>query len=150
MKFRTPYNYDADVASFSSGLDCSSDPGETQQHMKDETDINLLVNTFARTGVIPGADIPPMVFELDDVVDYQTAMNSLLDTQRAFAALPSNVRDRFANDPARLLEFVGSEANRQEAIDLGLVPAPKVPDLAGEPLPTQGGDIVAPPASSDK
>lgn len=150
MKFRTPYNYDTDVDSFTSGLDCSNDPGETQQHMKDECDINVLVNTFARTGIIPGAEIPAMEFAIDDVVDYQTAMNALIDTQRAFEALPSAVRERFSNDPHELLQFVGSEANRQEAISLGLVPAPKVPDLAGEPLPPSGGNSVAPPASDGK
>lgn len=131
MKFRNPYNYDTDVASFNSGLDCSNDPSRAQQHMKDETDINTLVKIYARTGVVPGADLPATEFAFDEVFDFQSAMNAVVAAERSFARLPSNIRARFSNDPAQFLSFVDNMENRDEAIRLGLV-AP--PDLAGEPV----------------
>ena len=36
-------------------------------------------------------------------------------------ALPSRVRRRFDNDPAELMEFLADEANREEAVMLGLI-----------------------------
>lgn len=123
-RFRDPYNYDTDLVSFNSGLDCSNDPTRTQQNMADECDINKLVATYARTGIIPGSDIPAMEFHVDEIYDYQTAMNQLIESNKAFMALPSNIRDRFHNDPASLLNFLSSEDNRAEAISLGLIPEP--------------------------
>lgn len=134
-KFRTPYNYDTDVASHLTGLDCSDDPSRAQQHMKDECDINTLVKTYARTGMIPGQDLPAMVFELDEIVDYQTAMNAVLESQRAFGKLPSNVREYFHNDPAHLLSFLNDENNRAEAERLGLTIQKAVDKPQPEPVP---------------
>lgn len=131
MKFRTPYNYDVDVASFVSGLDCSNDPSRAQQHMKDETDINRLVKVFGATGIVPGADLPATEFAFDEVFDFQTAMNAVVAAERSFAQLPSHVRARFSNNPAEFLSFVDNIENRDEAIRLGLIQAP---DLAGEPI----------------
>lgn len=134
-RFRDPYNYDTDLVSFSSGLDCSSDPSRTQQHMADETDINKLVATYARTGIIPGSDLPAMEFHVDEIFDYQTAMNQLIASNQAFMALPSNIRDRFHNDPAHLLDFVSHENNRDEAIRLGLIPEPPPAQPVNAPVP---------------
>lgn len=120
MFFKTPYNYDTDLHSFTSGLDCSKDPSRAQQHMKEETDINLLVKTFARTGIIPGQDLPAVNFEMDEIFDYQSAMNQIRKSQEAFDRLPSNVREYFHNDPNHLLKFVSDENNRAEAERLGL------------------------------
>ena len=45
--------------------------------------------------------------------------------------LPAKVRARFDNDPQMFLEFVASEDNRQEAVELGLIKlAPPVAEPA--------------------
>ncbi|ALS03699.1 VP3 [Gokushovirus WZ-2015a] len=127
MKFKTPYNYDTDVASFTSGLDCSNDDSRTQQNMADETDINKLVQVYAKTGYIPGSDLPAMNFEIDEIIDYQTAMNQIIDSQKSFMSLPSHIRDYFHNDPGHLLDFLNDSSNKDEAIRLGLVMKPVNP-----------------------
>lgn len=134
-RFRTPYNYDTDLTSFSSGLDCSNDPGRTQQHMKDETDINKLVSTYARTGVIPGSDIPAMDFNVDEIIDYQTAMNQIRASQQAFNALPSSTREYFHNNPAHLLSFLNDKNNQDEAVRLGLALPPPPSNPVNTPSP---------------
>ncbi len=125
MFVRTPFNYDGDVVSHATGLDCSDCPSRTQQHFRDECDINVLVARFARTGVPEAPEAPPMS-TFDEVFDYQSAMQAVIDARVSFQALPSKVRSRFQNDPAQFLNFIYDESNRDEAIGLGLIPKPPV------------------------
>ncbi len=134
MKFRTPFNYDTDVASFSSGLDCSNDVDRAQQHMKDETDINRLVKVYARTG-IPGADIPATEVVFDDVFDFQSAMNAVRQAEEGFARLPADLRKRFHYDPGEFLSFIDDADNRAEAEKLGLVLPRQPQEPAPAPVP---------------
>lgn len=138
MLVKTPYNYDGDVESFRTGLDCSDAPTRAQQHFRDETDINVLVARFARTGVPDAPPVAPPV-DFDDVFDFQSAMQRIIDARAAFGALPAKVRARFSNDPGQFLAFVGEDSNRDEAIALGLVPRPVEVPL--------DSPIDAPPAS---
>ena len=54
-------------------------------------------------------------------MDYADAQQLVIDANNAFANLPSRLRDRFANDPAKLLDFLSRKENLDEAISLGLV-----------------------------
>lgn len=119
--FKSPYNFDSDVSSALSSFSYDSDSDRTQQSFKTECDINTLVKTYARTGVVPGQGIGGFEFAVDEIVDYQTALNRLMEADASFMRLPSAVRDRFMNDPGRLLAFVHNPDNRDEAIELGLI-----------------------------
>lgn len=120
MFVRSPYNYDSDVDSFVSGVDCSDDPSRAQQHMRDECDINVMVARFVNTG-IPDAPPFPTPPDFDQVFDFQSAMNVIVEGREAFAALPSRTRARFQNDPGQFLAFVHDDRNRAEAVSLGLI-----------------------------
>jgi phage internal scaffolding protein len=48
-------------------------------------------------------------------------MNRVIAAQDEFEALPAQIRARFDNDPANLIEFLENENNRPEAEELGLV-----------------------------
>lgn len=144
MFVRSPFNYDGDIVSEQTGLDCSDCVDRAQQHFRDETDINVLVQRFARTGV-PEAPPAPAMAEFDQIFDYQSAMQTIIDAQRAFGALPSKIRARFQNDPNQFLNFVHDDQNRDEAVRLGLIPRPQ-PVVDSQPVTTpSAGD---PPASS--
>lgn len=132
MFIRSPYNYDGDIVSFQTGLDCSEAPTRAQQHFRDECDINTLVKQFARTGVPPAPSAPPMAI-FEEAFDFQTAMQAVVDARVAFDALPSDLRYRFHNDPGAFLAFVHDDANRDEALKLGLI-APTPDPVAPEPL----------------
>lgn len=142
MKFRNPYNYDADIVSHQTGLSFEDDPGLTQQHFRDECDINVIVERFLRTGEMPQVDFTEI--DVSDVGDFQDAMNIVRAAEEQFAELPSKVRERFHNDPVALMRFVGSEQNRAEALALGLIQAPPKPSPApAEPSPTPTGEAGA-------
>jgi len=125
---RTPYNYDADAVSDLTGLECN-DPSLAQQHMKDECDINNIVERFGVTGQLP--EVPayaPSYGDFTGIGDYRDALDKVLAADEAFMALPAKVRERFDNDPALLVDFISDINNRSEAIELGLIPPPVKPD----------------------
>ncbi len=117
---RTPYNYDTDAASNESGLACE-EPSLAQQHFKEECDINTILQKFNITGILPEAPLSPRYGDFSGIGDYHTALNRVIAAQEEFEALPAQIRARFDNDPAKLIEFLDDEANRPEAENLGLV-----------------------------
>lgn len=117
---RTPYNYDTDAASNESGLACE-EPSLAQQHFKEECDINTILQKFNITGLLPEAPLSPRYGDFTGIGDYHTALNRVIAAQDEFEALPAQIRARFDNDPAKLIEFLDDEANRPVAEELGLV-----------------------------
>ena len=117
---RTPYNYDKDAASNESGLHCE-DASLAQQHFKEECDINTILQKFNITGLLPEQTLSPRYGDFTGIGDYHTAMNRVLAVQDEFEALPAQIRARFENDPAQLIEFLENSDNRPEAEVLGLV-----------------------------
>lgn len=128
----------------STALYCD-DPSLTIQASKEEVDINTIV---ARA--LSGADVSHVndrvarYGDFSDVPSYQDALNLVKRAEGMFGELPANVRERFANDPSRMVVFLQDPANQDEAIKLGLavakpvvppveepVPAPVVPPVAG-------------------
>ena len=117
---RNPYNYDMALASEESGLVCK-DPSLAQQHMKDECDINVLVERFGVTGQMPVTTIEPSYGDFSGVIDYHSALNAIRASEEAFMGLPAKLRAKFDHDPNALLQFLQNDANRDEAIMLGLI-----------------------------
>lgn len=127
---RTAYNYDMDHASNESGLG-NFEKTRTQQHFKEESDINTIVRRFGVTGQMPVAPRMPSYGDYDNVTDFKTAMDAWARAREDFDALPAQIRKRFDHDPQKLLEFVQDDKNRPEAEKLGLVP--KRPEKLPEP-----------------
>jgi len=117
---RTPYNYDTDAASNESGLACE-EPSLAQQHFKEECDINTILQKFNITGILPEAPLSPRYGDFSGIGDYHSAMIRVLAAKTEFESLPAQIRARFQNDPALLIEFLQDENNRPEAEELGLV-----------------------------
>jgi phage internal scaffolding protein len=130
---RTPYNYDVDKVSDETGLTCS-DPSLAQQNFKEECDINHIVKQFGLTGELPGQTLSPQYGDFTGVLDYHSAVNAVLAAQDEFMELPAQLRSRFENDPAKLIDFLGNEDNREEAIKLGLVAAKPISAEAETPI----------------
>lgn len=115
-------------------VDCSVG-GRTKQSFRDECNVNNILAKYRRqlgvdylkqyAGYLTGS-----FGDVSGAVDYQTALEKCSEAGEAFDAMPSKLRSRFENDPARLLAFLSDVSNRQEAIELGLlpVPDPKVSD----------------------
>jgi phage internal scaffolding protein len=138
---RTPYNYDVDKVSDETGLSCP-EPTLAQQNFKDESDINYIVRQFGLTGELPGKPLSPQYGDFTGVLDYHSAVNAVLAAQDDFMELPAQLRSRFNNDPAELIDFLADEQNREEATKLGLVAVKPI----SEPSETPVGEPKAPEA----
>lgn len=113
----------------------------TKQAFRDECDVNQILAKWQKTGLVTHvASQPPKFGDFDVVPDYQASLNAIIAADSAFMALPSSVRDRFSNDPAKLFTFLQDSANKDEAIKLGLIDPPVV---VAEPLapPQLAGDV---------
>lgn len=128
---RTPYNYDLDAASNESGLHCE-DATLTQQHFKDECDINNILRQFNITGLLPEAPLSPRYGDFTGIGDYHSALNQVIAAEDEFMALPAQIRSRFDNDPAKLIDFLEKSENKDEAIKLGLVNPEILPQVVEE------------------
>lgn len=130
---RSAFNYDADVVSRETGLNCDDDT-LTQQNFAEECDINTIVRRFGVTGQLPENPRPPQYGDFDQVTDYQSALNAVRLAGERFMELPAELRAEFKNDPQVLMDFLADDKNRLRASELGLVPPPPAPkDLPIDP-----------------
>jgi len=126
---RTAFNYDSDAVSRDTSLVCL-DPTKTDQSQKAAADINEIVRQFAVTGNLPQMPLPEHYGDFTNLQgDYRTMLEAVRNAESEFMDLPAELRARFQNDPAQLIDFVYNESNRAEAQTLGLIP----PDLATAP-----------------
>lgn len=127
MKFQNAYSESVR----DSDLVCP-EPSLAQQSFKDDADINVMLEKFKVTGVMPQGVVMPSYGDFTGVSDYRTAVDAIKKASDAFMELPANIRARFENDPQLFLEFCADEKNRDEAVRLGLVP--KTPDPVEPPV----------------
>lgn len=108
----------------------------TKQEFKDEVDINYILEHWKKTGHLNHTNPATPIFgDFANADDYLTAQGKLLEADQAFMAMPAEIRDRMGNDPAQFMAFMSDEANIDEAIELGLIPAPPVVNPPGHPAP---------------
>lgn len=98
----------------------------TEQHHANEVNINQIVARYTRTGVMPSRGGVPSYGDFAGVSDYHSAVEAVRAADAQFMLLDPHIRERFANDPGRLLEFLADPRNREEAVRLGLVAAADV------------------------
>lgn len=128
--FRTQYNYDRELVSRNNGLTCP-EPTRTQQQFKEECDINVILKRFGVTGHLPLMAVQPVQGDFTGVEDYQSMLNTLMAADDNFMRLPSDVREKFGQDPRKFVDFCVDPANIDAVREMGLAPRP-----AGKPAPT--------------
>lgn len=122
--------------------------GKTEQCHRDICDIKKIISKYDRTGIISHVNkgIARYGVDYSEVNEFQVNLNFVINAQADFDALPSNIRERFMNDPGKFFEFATNPQNNDEMIKLGLadVPyvAPEVKPMKVEvinPSPTPSG-----------
>lgn len=103
----------------------------TEQHHKEYCDVNNIINKYKRTGLYE--NVARLEMQYGDVTgaDYQTMVNTIAGVSEHFEQLPDKIKKRFDYDPSKLLHFMDSEDNRDEAIQLGLIDARTTPESDG-------------------
>lgn len=112
-------------------------PSRTKQSFKAECDVNTIMGRYAKSGVLPQGGRPKQYINAG-ALEFQEAMQLIVEAQTAFDQLPAATRERFGNNPAGLLAFLEDPGNRAEAIKLGLVPPP-APELVPAAIAAPAG-----------
>jgi len=99
----------------------NEEPTLAQQQYKDACDINNIVKQYAQTGELPLSNKVGQFLDVSNVSDYQSALETVYNAQKAFDALPSKIRTKFENDPNQLIAFLEDDKNYDEAQKLGLL-----------------------------
>jgi phage internal scaffolding protein len=101
----------------------------TKQSFKDDADINNIVGQFLKTGILPQNTSAGQYGDFSEVKDYQSCLNAVIDAQEQFLTLPAKIRDKFGDDPGKLLDFLADSKNYDEAVELGILKAKEVPTV---------------------
>jgi len=120
MQFRTPHSHDNTDWSNQFGLACT-EPTLAQQQFKDSSDINVLFGKYLETGEMPQVQDGLTFGNFEGIFDFQSAMNAVRTAEGLFSQMPARIKNRFDNDPQKLLEFLANDENREEAEFLKLV-----------------------------
>lgn len=105
--------------------------GRTKQSFKSECDINTIMARYQSTGILPDMLNQQNGQYLDVTeMDYQSSMELVAGARSLFNELPSKIRSRFENDPAKFLAFTSDEKNRPEMAELGLLSAEALSRMA--------------------
>lgn len=139
------------------------EPTMTQQQFAEECDLNNIVDHnfrlkdpsfITKLQLSSGAvKQEPIYGDFTEVSDYQSALDIVNNARMQFETLPSTVRDRFSNNPQKLLEFCNDPNNYDEGVKLGLFnPKPTIvldnPEhLQQQPAVNAGQQTVSAPLS---
>lgn len=112
------------------------DDGMTRQEFKDECDINVLMATYERNGVMPPLNRgTPQFLDVSDVPDLPRAIAVIDAASAAFMTLPAKVRREFDQDAVKFMEFAMKPENIGQLREWGLAAPEKV---AGAPIVPEG------------
>lgn len=95
-----------------------------------DCDLNHIMARYKSTGVLPLNALrnkQGVYADVSEFGDYKDCLMKVEAAERMFMSMPSDIRDRFQNDPAQFLNFAGNPANAQELIDLGLAVEAQLP-----------------------
>lgn len=167
--FKTPYNHDRDFESDRTATYIDEE-SMTKQEFKEETDINVILQRFLKTGEPPPMALPEHFGDLTTRLTYKDAAEAMAEANALFYMLPAGKRAEHLNDPNRWADAVmlalergdrdflnanGIEVPAKAAQDApkaeppsSTSPAPKAAE--GAPGTAEGGTAPTPPSDSGK
>lgn len=114
----------------------------TKQSFAEGVNINTIMKKVARTGLMPQRS-GAYYGDFSDGLSYQESLAKINSANDAFMELPADIRSRFNNEPAELIDFLSDSKNKDEAVKLGLIKKP----VATSPLP--GGSPASTPGTPE-
>jgi len=108
-----------------------TEKSKTQQHLKDDVDINNIVKKYVKHGTISHlTKTAPIYGDFSEVTSLDDAINKINGAADLFAELPAKVRDQFKNDPFEFIKFTET-ADSEDYKRIGLIeeaaPLPEPP-----------------------
>lgn len=105
---------------------------------------NIVKRAFAGMPVtqMPARNPEDIYLDVSNLPSYQESLNLVIATENVFNSLDAVTRQKFGNDPSRMLDFVADPANKDAAVQLGLIAADSV--SPAEPIVAAEGGVDAP------
>lgn len=155
LPFNTGYNLDYEARRKKYAV-YNTLPTRTQSHFAEECNIRNILRKYDRDGVITHIhNREPKYGDFSELPDYQQTMQRLQIARDEFMNIPSQIREKFHNDPGKFFEFVTDPKNHQELIDMGLIKEkPKQTEekpqeeVSVPPVETESQSSEEPPSSS--
>lgn len=129
-------------------IDCSKD-GKTKQEFSKQCNINTIMSQ-AMKGIMPNYRQDENYIDTTGLQSYQEALYQVREAERQFNLMPAELRNKFDNNPQRMIDWVNQEENKAEAIELGMLPRetgvqpegkPQSKDPESDPkTPPEGGE----------
>jgi phage internal scaffolding protein len=109
-------------------IDFKDEETLTQQHHKDEVDINNILRKFQKHGAIEHRNEYRGQYGFATSTTLQEAMDTVIRAETMFNDLPADVRSKFNQDAGQFLDFVQNPENAKELVKMGL--ATDINDIA--------------------
>lgn len=91
-----------------------------QQSFKEDCDINVIMNRFAKTGTVDHVKKHQPRYGIATGQSLHEAMNLIAQAESMFMDLDPDIRNKFNGSPSELLDFVQNPDNELAAAELGL------------------------------
>jgi hypothetical protein len=102
----------------------------TSQSERKHADINFIVAKAKKTGVLASGGVlngrQPSYGDFSSGDDFEQMQLKVARFKSDFELLPSELRNKFENRAELLLDFVLNPENKEKAIEMGLLPKPKI------------------------
>lgn len=119
----------------------------TKQSFKEDCDINVIMSRYLKTGVFDFVSKYQGQYLDCTGADYQAAMDTVVQANEMFAALPSHLREQFDNDPEQFVSYCSDPSNRDGMAEMGLLQPSAIPTpQPGSTEPQNAVKSVADPA----
>lgn len=97
----------------------------TQQHFKDECEIENVIRKHDSTGLISHITRGKAQYgDYSEVNEYREALDLINNADESFNGLPSEIRKIFGNNAGDFFEFATNPDNAEKMVELGLAPSP--------------------------
>lgn len=125
----------------------------TQQQFKDDCDINLIMAKYIKTGVLDHQREHGAEYGFASSDTFRDSMEIVSKANSMFEDLPSSIRSKFENNPAKFLDFVQDPKNLKQMQEMGLANKSNPPEtpllpnngaaVKAEGLPSPGAPVPA-------
>ncbi len=95
-------------------------PTRTLQAHKDESDINLIMAKYIRSGVIEHGNANSQRYGFAPAVDFREALELINEAETQFAGLPSAIRSKFDNSAEAFLAFCEQPDAVSKLVEMGV------------------------------
>jgi len=100
-------------------------PSKTDKSMKKVCDINNIVKTYHKTGMLPPARKQAYYGDVSEVGNLTTALELSNQATELFNSLPATLRKQMDDSVLNLESFIANEQNAETCYEHGLLKRPK-------------------------